>query len=190
MNGHNREEWLRSAYEALKAELLPEAPGEAAICWGFPSKGALARRTRIGECWTSGFTQVVEGKTLVLVSPTVQKPVDILSVLLHEMIHGATPGKGHRKEFSQLAKRCGLRKPWTATTPGPELEARLGETLKQLPPWPGGSVEVRPKEKGRQLRLACACGRILRGAGGTIEKGPILCGLCGKEFLLEKGGAR
>jgi len=37
--------------------------------------------------------------------------------------------QGHKGEFVALCKKIGLVKPWTATTPGPELAATLAITL-------------------------------------------------------------
>ena len=181
----NRETWLRTAYRSLRKELISEAPEQVAIGWGFPSKSSMGhKKRRVGECWHAGFGQKPEGNTMILISPTVEDSVQILDVLLHEMVHAATPGEGHRKAFSQLAKRVGLMKPWTATTPGDELKEKLTAIAKRLPPWPKGTVIPVAKQKGRQMKAQCRCGRILRGAKKTLDQGPIVCGLCESEFTL------
>lgn len=181
----NREAWLRDAYALLRRELLPEAPETVAVTWGFPSKGATSRKRTIGQCFMGKSVQGdVEGGRVILVSPTLSDPAQIIDVLLHEMVHAALPvGTGHRKAFSQLAKRVGLEKPWTATTASKELKAKIDGWLKsELRPWPGGHLVVVPKEKGRQLKASCECGRILRMAKATFEAGPLLCGNCDSAF--------
>jgi hypothetical protein len=183
---NNRETWLRRAYEMLRKGLLPEAPREFAIGWGFPSrKGLESRNLTIGECWTGSFKRAPEGNTMIMISPTIDDPVQILDVLLHEMIHGAVPDAGHRRGFSQIAKRVGLVKPWTATSASPELAKKLRGYIKKLGRWPAGSVANRkPREKGRQLKVICLCDppRILRLSKAAFMQGPITCGLCSARF--------
>jgi hypothetical protein len=184
----NREAWLRAAYALIRKEILPQAPATVAISWSFPSKGGTnSSRRRIGECHYKGGSAVaVEGDRVILVSPTLQKPYDLVEVLVHEMVHAALPmGSGHRAPFSRLAKSIGLLKPWTATTAGPELKAKIQGWLKKLPAWPGGFLQIVHTQKNRQLKAVCACDRILRGSSKTFEAGPILCGLCEAPFELD-----
>lgn len=185
----NREAWLRAGYALLRRDLLPEAPANIAISWSFPSRGGASRRRRtIGECHYQGHIGgKIEGGRVVLVSPTITDELTLLDTLLHEMCHAALPaGVGHRKQFSQLAKRVGLIKPWVATTRSPALETRLQGYLKSdLPAWPGGHLIVTPKEAGRQLKATCDCGRILRLSAKVAAVGEIHCGLCDSEFTLD-----
>jgi len=187
----NREAWLRAAYALLRKELLPEAPEQVAVSWGFPSKGGTRRsKRRIGEChYKPGIGEPVEGDHVLIVSPTLSKPTALLETLLHEAVHTvAGPEAGHRAKFSRLAKRVGLKKPWTATTATPELLARFEGWLKsKLPAWPGGFLMVFPKEKTRQLKAVCECDppRILRASKTVLEGGPIICGICEAEFNLD-----
>jgi hypothetical protein len=186
----NREAWLREAYALIRKELLPEAPETVAVTWGFPSKNATSRRKRtVGQCFGGNSVRgKIEGGRAILVSPVIEKPLEVLDTLLHEMIHAALPPDvGHRAPFSQLCKRVGLVKPWTATTPSKELKEKLEGYLKKLDPWPVGHLFVVPKEKGRQMKAECECGRILRCARKTFEAGPILCGMCEGEFEMEGG---
>lgn len=184
----NREAWLRSAYALLRKELLPEAPVNVAISWSFPSKGATAaRKRRIGECWSkNGIGGKVEGDRVVLVSPTIKDELTILDTLLHEAVHASLPANvGHRRQFSQLAKRVGLLKPWTSTKRGPELEVKLQTMLERLPKWPGGHLIPHTQQVSRQLKAECNCGRILRMSKKVAAEGAILCGLCNSAFELE-----
>lgn len=186
----NREAWLRAAYDLVRRELLPKAPAAVAISWSFPSKGGTsASRRRIGECHYKGGSAVeVEGDRVILVSPTLQEPVEIVETMVHEMVHAALPmGSGHRAPFSQLAKSIGLVKPWTATSAGPELKAKIEGWLKKLPAWPGGYLKIVTQQKNRQLKALCACEapRILRGSQKMFDEGPILCGVCNERFELD-----
>lgn len=183
----NREAWLRAAYALIRKEILPQAPVTVALSWSFPSKGGTksSRRT-IGECHYKGGSAVkVEGDRVILISPTLQDPYDLLETLVHEMVHAALPmGCGHRAQFSQLAARVGLVKPWTATTAGEQLKAKIQGWLKRLPAWPGGHLVIQHQQKNRQLKAVCECDRIIRGSAKLFEAGPILCGLCEAPFEL------
>lgn len=184
----NREAWLRAAYDLIRKEALPEAPEAVAISWSFPSKGgAAASRRTIGEChYREGSAVAVEGGRAILISPTLQTAFALIETLAHEMVHAALPaGCGHRAAFSQFAARIGLVKPWTATTAGPELAAKIEAWLKVLPAWPGGHLRIIATQKGRQIKATCGCGRILRGSRATFDQGPILCGLCEEPFELD-----
>ncbi|MGI0148681.1 MAG: SprT-like domain-containing protein [Thermoplasmata archaeon] len=187
----NREAWLRAAYALLRKKLLPKAPERVAISWSFPSKGGTkASRRTIGEChYKEGSTGGrVEGNRVVLISPTLRKPYELLECLVHEMVHTVTgPKAGHRAAFSQLAASIGLVKPWTATTAGPELRKKLVGYLKVLPKWPGGFLTIQTRQKNRQLKATCSCDepRILRASRAMFEQGSILCGVCESEFELD-----
>ncbi len=171
----NREAWLRAAYALLRKRLLPRAPERVAISWSFPSKGGTtASRRRIGEChYTEGTVNGrIEGRRVVLISPTLRKPYDLLECLVHEMVHTVTgPEAGHRAPFSQLSASIGLVKPWTATTAGKELRKKLMGYLKVLPKWPGGFLTIQTRQKNRQLKAVCACepARILRAVQGDLR---------------------
>lgn len=191
----NRESWLRAAYALLRSELLPEAPEVVAVTWGFPSKGGRAVVQRVlGECHYGPHVQGdIEGGKVILISPTIDEPLRILDVLLHEMTHAVVPEAGHRKAFSQLAARVGLQKPWIATTASPALRARLEVLLGKLPPWPGGCID--PHKQGsldtprqddcRQMKATCGCNRILRLSRKVAAEGGILCLRCNTEFELK-----
>ena len=186
----NREAWLRAAYAILRRKLLREAPERVALSWSFPAKGGTsATRRRIGECHYKGASAdgSVEGDRVLLISPMLKTPFDLVETLLHEMIHAALPmGCGHRKQFSQIARRTGLVKPWTATKASEELAKRIkDEILPALPEWPGGWLQIQTTQKNRQLKAVCECGRILRGSLKTFGEGPIICGLCEAPFEIE-----
>lgn len=187
----NREAWLRAAYALLRRKLLKEAPEHVAISWSFPAKGGTAaNRRRIGECHYKveggSADGAVEGDRVLLISPTLRTPYELVETLLHEMVHAALPvGCGHRAQFSRMAARVGLVKPWTATRASEELAKRIkAEFLPKLPAWPGGFLVIRATQKNRQLKAVCGCDRIIRGSAKLFEDGEILCGLCDSPFQL------
>lgn len=184
MQNNTQQLYLASAYDIFRESILKEAPKreEVILSYGFP-KGNHGRNKAIGQCWHCGTKQ--GHKAIVFVHPCQWcNPLETLHVLIHEMIHCATPGKGHRKEFSQLAARVGLIKPWTATTPGPDLTRRInGDFIKCLPPFPAASFDPRsitkPKQKSRMRLWECGCGLKIRAANDDLD---ITCNSCGEEF--------
>ena len=190
----NREAWLRAAYALLRRKLISEAPEHVAISWSFPAKGgSSATRRRIGECHYrvdgGSADGSIEGNRVLLISPILRTPFQLVETLLHEMVHAALPvGCGHRARFSRLAARVGLVKPWTATTASKELVQRITkEFLPRLPKWPGGHLVIHATQKNRQLKATCECepARIIRGSAKLFEQGDIFCGICNETFTQE-----
>lgn len=188
VEGVNREAWLRAVYTAIRQTLLPEAPEMVAVTWGFPSKKALSTRNqRIGECW-SGNAGGCEGKKAILISPVIKTGIEVADVLSHEMIHAALPAKvGHKGEFVRLMKRIGLEGKPTATHAGPVLKAKLEEIIAKVGTWPAGYLTPPPpKDRNRQMKAECDCGRILRVSRKVYSEGSILCGECDSEFKMQE----
>ena len=121
----DRVAWLEQAYRVLREELLPEAPERITICFGFPSTQARRQNgsQRIGEYADSfmrGLPDCPINSGLISLHPTIFKdPAQVMSTLLHEMLHSATPGDGHRGRFPKLAKRVGLIGKMTSTVRRP-----------------------------------------------------------------------
>jgi len=175
-----REAWLLGAAASLSGtlrELGAEVP-PVRVSFGFP-KGSHGRSRAIGQCWQG--VAVADGVPAIFISPELADPARILDVLLHELVHAATPGCGHRKGFSTLARAAGLVKPWTATKASPELATRLTALAEQLGPLdhsrvaqgaPGGPK----KQSTRMLKLSCAsCGYTVRTTRKWIEVGYPSC---------------
>lgn len=165
----NRERWLLRAVDALRPAFAAAGailPPEVRASCGWPSVGATRRqRKRIGECW---FPEAAGDKHWHLfVSPAVADPIEILAVLVHELVHvHAGRQAGHGAPFARLAKRLGLRSPWTATVAGPEHTARLNGLAAGLGGYPHGALRAgthRRKEGTRLLKVACPrCGYTVR----------------------------
>jgi hypothetical protein len=99
---------------------------------------------------------VSDAKAAVFVSPVVSDPVKVLDILVHELVH-AVGNRGHRKDFSALAAKVGLEKPWTATTAGPELTKRLKAIAKHLGKFDHGTIKPGSivRQATRLLKVAC-----------------------------------
>jgi len=187
-NGNSeRIEWLEKAYAIMRESLLPEAPGEVTISFGFPSQNARkGKNQRLGE-YAHILKECKAGPGIVSLNPAIfENPLRVLDVLLHEMIHAARPMDGHRGEFGRLARRAGLKGKLTATIAGPELQARLNAMLEnELPPMPAGFGDLNAARKKQSTRLRkweCpGCGQIVRAATDCLNA---VCGDCDTHFQI------
>lgn len=181
-----REAWLKAAAVEtgkLVAEVVPTVPAFH-VSVGFP-KGHHGRGRAIGQCWPGGSS--ADGSCHVFICPTLSGAVEVLAVLLHEQIH-ATVGceVGHRGAFAKTCKKTGLVKPWTATTPGPELLPKLEAIASGLGAYPHAPLALPIRgTKGSRLRLwECDCGVKVRVARDEFNA---TCDDCGSAFERKDG---
>ena len=169
-NKINRQEWLDKAIILLMAEFKPEGlklPRYRATI-GLPSSGAfgIAKRT-IGQCF---YPECSSDKTTeIMISPTQDKPLDILEVTAHEMVHATLgAGFGHGPKFKKLANSIGLVGKMTATEAGPDFVKRTKLILKTLGPLAHKKLDVtigRKKQTTRMIKVECSddsCGMVFR----------------------------
>jgi SprT-like family len=130
-----REAWIAAAVEFFKPEF--EAYGypfhaQVRVTCGWPSRGGLAPKKRtVGECWST--TASADGANEIFISPVISDPVEVVSVLLHELVHAAVGTKyGHGEVFRSLAVKMGLTGPMRSTFPSPHLKERLNTLCQQL----------------------------------------------------------
>lgn len=179
----NREQYLINAVEALAPLLTDEGfkVPEVRVSTGFPSRGGLSAKKRmIGQCWPS--TASEDGVPHIFVSPLLDQPIDVLSTLLHEMIH-ATVGteEGHRGQFVAAAKAVGFEGPWTSTPVGEELRETLDKVAVDLGDYPHSRLNPKQdpikKQTTRMIRLDSDCegGCTVRTTRKWIEKGDFTC---------------
>jgi len=184
----NREAWLKRAAKLLTPML--EAAGTVPplnirYSCGWPSvrKGGV----RIGECWTS--TASKDGHFEIFISPSIDEPIRVLDILLHEMIHAAVGlDCGHKGEFKRVAKAVGLEGKMTATIAGENLKQQLIEICRGLGDYPHaelveGQRSGPKKQKARLLKVVCPdCEYAVRTTHKWIEVGlPTCC--CGTSMM-------
>ncbi|HEY6324210.1 MAG TPA: transcription elongation protein SprT [Thermoanaerobaculia bacterium] len=185
-----REQWLQSAVDHLRPVFLAQGvavPPAVHVSMGFPSTGALARRSRrIGECWPPEASR--DGLHHLFLSPLLAEPLPVLAILVHELVHAAVGLRArHGPPFRRLALALGLRGRMTSTTAGPELAARLAELAAGLGAFPHAGLLANParsKQTTRLRKVACpACGYTVRVTAKWIAAGLPICP-CGNAMWL------
>jgi len=160
-----REGWLRTACQKMIQlfDLPPRGPWR--VTCGWPSKRATATNGRVlGQCWSSSCS--ADSTIELIVSITLDDPVEVLAVAAHELIHASLPeGTGHRAPFARKARAIGLDGKPTATTPGPAFVKAIAPLLEDLGSYPHASLDIaaRKKQSTRMKKASCAfCGYTVR----------------------------
>lgn len=165
----NRETWLEGATRALrplfesKGHPYPATP--VRVSCSLPSKSALsAKARRIGECWSPSASK--DGTTEIFVSPTIDDPVEVLEILVHELVHYVVGVEhGHRKPFGKCARAVGLEGRLTSTHAGSDLRLTLKRIAERLGAYPHAALRGsnRPKQSTRLVKVSCPeCGYPVR----------------------------
>lgn len=183
-----QQEFLNRAYDIIRRDILPDAPPreDVVLTYGFPSRGARARtRMTLGECHYDAETHEsgIEGyKAAIFIHPRQWgASEDVMHVLVHEMIHAAAPGAGHKGEFVKLAKAVGLEGKPTATVAGDKLLKQLAGMQNEIGEFPAARLApVAYEKKGSRLRLwECKCGVKVRVARDDFNA---TCDDCNTKF--------
>ena len=186
-----RETWLYHAalflFEHMQRCGLAPVPVRVSCGWPI-SGGAGQKHVTIGQCFPP--TMCADGIAQIFISPRLHDSIEVLGTLLHELIHAHLRGRfGHRKEFSQAARKVGLDGPPTATVVGAQLRHLLEEYVARVGPYPHAPIVPQVKEKaaGSRLRLyECSCEKPIKVRVASSEF-DAMCNRCGEPFgLVEK----
>lgn len=176
-NRKTREQWLEEAVEVLRPVFKKAGdplPKRVRVSVGWPG-GRGPKRDTIGQCWP---VETVDDKVAALfISPVLKDPVRVLDVLVHELVH-ATGKSGHRKEFSSLAAKVGLEKPWRATHASEELKKSLKSIAKALGKYDHGAISASSytRQTTRLLKAQCqSCGYTVRVTRKWLDVGLPQC---------------
>jgi hypothetical protein len=166
-----RETWLADAMAEMRRSFKRlgwTIPDKVRVSCGLPSVSAFgAKKRRIGEAWSSKSSRDQHHE--IFISPTIDDPVIVLGVLVHELVH-VTVGieAGHKGKFVECARAVGLEGPWTATTASERLSVDLKRLTKDLGDYPHASLSQmtngRKKQTTRLIKAGCPecgyCGRF------------------------------
>lgn len=179
-----REEWLRHAARELRVLFkdIAELPDTFEVSCGFPGGGSP--RKRIGECWARRTTAADVHQ--VFISPVLEDRVEVLSTLLHEMIHVADDNKsGHKGAFKAAAMALGFNMPMTSTPASDELKERLSQIADKIEKrhgeYPHKAIKLGAKgrsSKKQWHKVYCDCGWYCRMNVKHINAGLPICPVC------------
>lgn len=190
----NREEWLQQFVELLrpyfKEYVGQEIPEKVHVSCGWPSSKGLARKARaLGECFPSRMSKAEYNE--IFISPTKNDSFEVGAMLVHELIHAVDDCvNSHHGRFIDLAKKAGLCRPWTSTTPGDALAGVLREMIATLGQYPHSELDKTAfddvkKQGTRLIKVACPeadCGVVCRMTRKYIETGRIPTCACGTKM--------
>jgi len=176
-----REDWLTAAVSEFSIKFVAAGlplPDRIRVACGFTSGGTRKRpggKVLTGECWQSNRSgdRTVE----IMVSPVEADPVRVLGILAHELCHAAT-GKGHRGEFSRMARELNLEGPLNATVVGQDFKATISPMIKRLGDYPHAKLDVSKatKQSTRMLKCVCpVCSYTVRTTGKWLAVGLPRC---------------
>ncbi|AWY07311.1 protease [Streptomyces phage Henoccus] len=159
-----REAWLMTAIENFRPMFLEavgeELPEKIRVSTGWTKR---ARKGSIGWTWISGAAE--DKINNVFISPEISDSVEVLSVLLHELIHVWDDCEhGHTGAFKQAWAALGFTGKATCSTPGEELKDSLEAMTILMGDYPhakmltgaDGGKGTMPKKQGtRMLKIIC-----------------------------------
>lgn len=185
-----REDWLTRLVEEVRPWFSAVAfslPQGIRVGCGWPSSRALSVTKRtLGECWDS--ITAVDGQTNIVISLALDDSDVVAGILMHELVHAATPGAGHKGEFVACCMALGLVGKPTQALPGPGLTARLATAITKLGRYPHGKVDgrARKKQPTRLLKLICPnCCYTVRTTQKWLDLGVPSCCCGAGEFIVE-----
>lgn len=169
MTTTNREDWLTNAVAELRPffdAINKPLPQNVRVTCGFPSNAK--RSGAIGECWAD--TASADKTFEVLISPTLDNPLQVFDVLVHELCHSTAGAMNHGLNFQKVAAAMHLvpslgPKGWKATGRASTFEPTFGEIIASLGPYPHAALTMsnRKVQTTRMLKAVCpSCGYTVR----------------------------
>lgn len=186
-----REDWLTAGVEELRPvfdAIGKPIPNRIRVACGFPLD---AKRSKaIGQCWadTASADKTIE----ILISPVLDKPVDVFEVLVHELCHATAGAFNHGVNFRKVAEAMHLkavgsgREPWKSTKGSPDFVPVFGAIIESLQDYPHAALTYKDrKTQGtRLLKAYCpSCGYTVRLTQKWANQGLPTCP-CGDDFTL------
>lgn len=157
-----REEWLNAAAKLMAPHFNAAgypAPANLRMTCGFPSRSALSgKKQRIGECWSAESSG--DKHFEVFISPTLDKPVEVLATLVHEIAHAAVGLKHkHKGPFTKCVRALHLEGKPTATFGGDAFKQHIANAaLMHLGDYPHARLIASSNGKKQSTRLVkCMC---------------------------------
>lgn len=183
----NRETWLENAVSLFRqhfSEAGLHLPKRIYVSVGWPSYGVgTSDKYVAGEAWPKGVSK--DRSNHIFISPKLNNPVDVLTVLCHELVHAYLDcANGHQHWFQTTASAVGLQAPWISSVGTQEFRDKMQEWSKQLGTYPHAGFRQRSKfyaskSVNRSRKIICEnCGFSARTSLKWVKKGLPTCS-CG-----------
>lgn len=138
----HRETWLNqmAALMTPRFEQLGYKLPSFRVSIGFPSAGKNGKAA--AEAWSVSASG--DGHHEIFIRPDFADSMLVAGHLAHELIHTAVGfDQGHSGNFAKVALSIGLKRPMTATVPGPTFEYWVTPFIEQLGPIPHAQLTWR-----------------------------------------------
>ena len=186
-----REEWLTQGVEELRPvfdAIGKPIPQKIRVACGFPLD---AKRSKaIGQCWAD--TASADRSIEILISPTLDQPIDVFEVLVHELCHATAGAMNHGINFQKVASAMLLeatgtgREQWKSTRGTPQFHIDYANLLGSLGTYPHAALAftTRKTQGTRMLKAFCpSCGYTVRLTQKWADLGLPTC-VCGDTLAL------
>lgn len=168
-----REDWLRRAVDIMRP-MIEQVSG-IVVPDVHISVGLGTRRYEKGVaavCYRRRAS--TDGKNHVFISPEESDTAEILSSVLHELIHAALDCEdGHRGRFAEYATRLGFEAPFTSTPPSTALAMEFMVMAAELGDYPHAALTVRepkPVEAPAGMPGAGTTTTLTSGSGPQVNR--------------------
>lgn len=196
-----REQWLEESTGLILDEILHpiwevRSDLQIKVSVGYAPNTKTSSKV-IGVCLSSGCSEA--GYSEIFISPVINDSLQVLSTLVHEVIHAIDDCKsGHRGDFCKLGRKAGLEGKITATYAGETLRTELISIIDLLGDIPHAKVDLstRKKQQNRNIKVWCdgaggiKCGFKFNTSRSQISYvigsvGEIACPACGSAMKFE-----
>ncbi len=150
-----REQWLEAAVAVVAAQ-LPEItfpPVKVSCSW----PGGGSARKRIGECWSRASSSAKVNE--IFISPRLEEPARVVSVLVHELAHAIDDCKNnHKAAFVKIGKSLGLEGKPTQMELSTARAAELAQAvIEKAGAFPHRRLDMSSRKKKGTYMLKCEC---------------------------------
>lgn len=182
-----REEWLTAAIDSLRPVFagFNTLPLNIRVTCGFPRNSS--RTKALGECWPmqNSRDKVYE----ILISPTLDDPLRVFDVLIHELCHTLPGCMNHGVTFGAACSHMGLvpaTSSWKSTVAGPDFFNRYAVLIESLGSYPHAALDISDRKVAgtRLLKAICPhCGYTARITEKWLARAMPTCTPCGVQFV-------
>jgi len=180
-----REQWLEAAVAVVVATYpaIEIPPVKVSCSW----PGGGSARKRIGECWSRAASQARVNE--IFISPKLEDPAQVVSVLVHEVAHAIDDCKnGHKAGFVKIGKSLGLEgKATQMGLPTAKAAELAQQVIEKAGAFPHRRLDMSSRKKKATYMLKCECGdcgaifRLTQKVVDMLDGEAMACPICRAE---------